>query len=71
MNNNIFFYLLITITIIIFFFFYNFKSIESYKNNSKYWGIDYHGSLQNDNYWVPQLNMRPSHIFYESDYNET
>jgi uncharacterized membrane protein len=57
---------------------YNFKYIENYKNNEnkekkddKYWGINYYGSVQNDNYWVPQLNLHPSYIFYDSDYNET
>ena len=79
MNNN-FIYLFYIIVIALFLFLlynlkiYNYNFIESYKNNKKdntYWGLDYRGSLQNDNYWVPQLNLHPTHIFYDPDYEET
>ena len=32
------------------------------------WGIDYHGSVKFDNYYVPQINFSPSYIFFDSDY---
>jgi len=79
MSRSNYFYYAVVILFFIGIMFYNFGYIENYKNNDnkekkkddKYWGIDYHGSVQNDNYWVPQLNLHPSYIFYDSDYNET
>jgi hypothetical protein len=32
------------------------------------WGIDYHGSVKFDNYYVPQINFSPAYIFFDSDY---
>jgi len=85
MSKNNYFYYFIGFLIFVGIIIYNFKYIENYKNgenkkemenkkekkDDKYWGIDYHGSVQNDNYWVPQLNLHPFYIFYDSDYNET
>ena len=86
MNNNFiyFFYIVVIVIVIVIviilflFLFYNFKFTECYKNNSKkeandtkYWGLDYRNSLQNDNYWVPQLNLHPTYIFYDPDYDES
>lgn len=79
MSRSNYFYYAVVILFFIGIMFYNFGYIENYKNNDttekkkdeRYWGIDYHGSVQNDNYWIPQLNLHPSYIFYDSDYNET
>ena len=83
MNNNFIFLFYIGVIVLFLFLIYNLKVynfifIESYKNNTKkeandtkYWGLDYHNSLQNDNYWVPQLNLHPVHIFYDPDYEES
>ena len=38
------------------------------KEKQSDWGIDYHGSVKFDNYYVPQINFSPAYIFFDSDY---
>ena len=78
MNNNFIYFFYIVVIVLFLFLIYNLKFIECYKNNtkkestdSKYWSLDYRNSLQYDNYWVPQLNLHPAHIFYDPDYEES
>jgi hypothetical protein len=32
------------------------------------WGVDYHGSVLFDNYYMPQINLKPAYLFFDSDY---
>jgi hypothetical protein len=32
------------------------------------WGIDYHGSVLFDDYYMPQINFKPAYLFFDSDY---
>jgi hypothetical protein len=32
------------------------------------WGVDYHGSVRFDDYYMPQINLKPVYIFFDSDY---
>ena len=50
------------------------KRIETEKEERKIrgretdWGVDYHGSVKSDDYYMPQINFKPSYIFFDSDY---
>ena len=52
----------------------NIKRLEMEKEERKRkgketdWGIDYHGSVRFDNYYMPQINLKPAYIFFDSDY---
>lgn len=43
---------------------------EARKNRKKQtdWGVDYHGSVLFDDYYVPQINFKPAYLFFDSDY---
>ena len=44
------------------------KEERKRKGKETDWGIDYHGSVRFDNYYMPQINLKPAYIFFDSDY---
>ena len=38
------------------------------RGREKDWGVDYHGSVLFDDYYVRQINLKPSYLFFDSDY---
>ena len=44
------------------------KEERKLKGREKDWGVDYHGSVLFDGYYMPQINLKPSYLFFDSDY---
>jgi hypothetical protein len=44
------------------------KKEQMKKGRQTDWGVDYHGSVLFDNYYMPQINLKPAYLFFDSDY---